>query len=279
MDINWQPGHMKKTRDLLKTKLKIVDIVIELIDARAPLSSKNMEIDTIIKQKPRLIILNKSDLSDNNGNIKWLEFLNKEYQKAIAINAFDKMNINAISNAVFQIVNKRSSVRAMIVGIPNVGKSTLINNLAGRRGTKTGNRPGITKHIQWIAIKNKNKLELLDTPGLLNPSSDNPKSSQNLAFIGAIRDENIDIEYIALKLLEILIAKAPNSLEKRYKISIRDKVPREVFTDIAIKRGFIVKNSGIDYMRTAITIMNEYRKGMIGRVTLEYPQYYEDLES
>jgi ribosome biogenesis GTPase A len=269
MNINWQPGHMEKARELLKRKLKIVDIVVELIDARAPLSSKNPEVDTIIREKPRLIIMNKSDLSGNKGNIKWLEYLNKRYQKAIAINAFDKGNIKKINDAICQIVSKSSSLKAMIVGIPNVGKSTLINNLSGRKGTKTGNKPGMTKNIQWIVIKNK--LELLDTPGLLNPSPSNPENEQNLAFIGAIKDEILDIENIALKLLEVLVAEAPDNLEKRYKISIKDKSPREVFAEIATKRGCIVKNRGIDYMRAAVIILNEYRKGMIGKITLEFP--------
>lgn len=271
MNINWQPGHMKMARDLLKSKVKVVDIVIEVLDARAPLSSKNKEIDSIIRGKPKLILLNKSDLGSKIGNTKWLKYLNEKYQKAITANAFDRGNIKQIYNEILKITKKGTLIRAMIVGIPNVGKSTLINNLSGRKGARTGNRPGITKNIQWISINNK--VELLDTPGLLNPSPSSLATLQNLAFIGSIKDEVFDIEDAALKLLEILITEAPNDLEQRYKISIGDKSSSALLSEIAIKRGCIFKNKEIDYARAAVVVLAEFRKGMIGRLTLELPEY------
>lgn len=272
MKINWHPGHMRLTRELLQKKLKIVDIVFELLDARAPISSKNVEIDKLIGQKPRLVILNKSDLSSENGNIKWMNYLDKKYEKAIAINATGKGNLKKINNAVQEITNRSTvSIKAMVIGVPNVGKSTLINNLSARKGTQIGNKPGITKTVQWIKINNK--FELLDTPGLLNLSSGSNVNTLYLSFIGAIKDEILDLETTVLKLLEILINLTPDCLEKRYKISVQGKSPREVFTEIATKRGCIAKNRGVDFQRAAVMILSEYRKGMIGKLTLEYPEY------
>ena len=270
MSVSWFPGHMNITIEMLKTKLKIFDIVFELIDARIPVSSKDPEIDNIIGEKPRLILLNKTDLSSNNGNRKWIEYLNEKYKKAIAISAIDKGNVKKVNNAINQTIsNYKSPIKAMIIGMPNVGKSTLINNLSGRKGTKTGNKPGITKNVQWIKIKNK--FMLLDTPGLLYPSSGDQIKSENLSYIGAIKDEILDVVSIALNLLRILISVVPYRLEKRYKINLKNDSPLEVLTEIAIKRGCFTKNSEADYTRAANIVLKEFRKGIIGKVTLEYP--------
>lgn len=281
MNINWYPGHMKKTKDLIMENLKLVDIIIELLDSRIPYSSKNPDIDKIIKNKPRIIVMNKSDLSNEKANHRWIEYYKREKTVVVLANSVNGLGMNKIIDAAHNAVKnkmearekkgiKSTSIRAMIVGIPNVGKSTLINSLAGRKGARTGNKPGITKGKQWIKLKGN--IELLDTPGILWPKFDDENVALNLAFTGAIKDEIIDIETLALKLIEKLNNNYGDLLEKRFDISIHKDKPIEIMNNIAIKRGCLLKREEIDYSRVSHLILDEFRKGLIGKITLEYPE-------
>lgn len=280
MQINWFPGHMKKTRELLQKNLKLVDIVFELLDARIPISSKNPEIEKIIGGKPRITILNKYDLSSENGNKKWISYFENKGIKAILVNAAKNVGTEKITEEAYKLMKgkieslrergiKNKPIRAMIVGVPNVGKSTLINSLAGRKSAKTGNRPGVTKGKQWIKLKGN--IELLDTPGILWPKFEDEKVGLHLAFTGAIKDEIMDIETLTFKLVERLKTIAPDLLDKRYEIKSQQMEPIEILDDIAMKRGCIIRGGEIDYTRVAYLILDEFRKGIIGPITLEYP--------
>lgn len=281
MNINWYPGHMKKTRESIEKNLPLVDIVFELIDARIPISSRNPIIDDILGNKPRIVILNKSDLASEEGNKVWEEFFLKKNLITVCINALSGKGIDRLiklSNELYKekrhdfekkgIINK--PIRVMILGIPNVGKSTLINTLAKKKSAKTGNKPGITKSNQWI--KTKSNLELLDTPGILWPKFEDKRVGLHLAFTGAIKDEILDIETLALKLIEILAKNFPNLLKNRYNVEIDSKSYLQVMEEIGRKRGALIKGGEIDYTKTSNIILDEFRKGIIGRITLEYPE-------
>lgn len=278
MDINWFPGHMKKTRELLQKNLKLVDVVYELIDSRIPISSRNPEIDKIIQNKPRIVIMNKSDLSDPNTNKEWIEYFSKIGVNTVLVNAVKNRGVSSIVSETNIVVKekkekllkkgiKNKPTRAMIVGIPNVGKSTLINALAGRKSAKTGDKPGVTKGKQWIKLKGN--IELLDTPGILWPKFEDQEVALNLAFTGAIKDEIMDIEILALKLIEKIMILAPSSIERRYDVTIEDKTPIEVMDDIGLRRGCILKKQEIDYSRVSNIILDEFRDGTIGKISLE----------
>ena len=279
MNINWYPGHMKKTKDLLKENLKLVDIVIELLDARIPFSSKNPDIDLIINNKPKLVLMNKADLSNEDANNALRKKYESENKKLLFINSLDPKSSTKIISEVKKILKEKIDhqkskgiknivIRAMIVGIPNVGKSTLINTLSGRKGAKTGNRPGVTRSKQWIKLKGD--IDLLDTPGILWPKFEDQEVALNLAFTGAIRDEILDTETLALRLIERLIAIDENILQDRYNINISENdTGLDVMEMIASKRGFIMKNREIDYTRTANIVLDEFRKGVLGRISLE----------
>jgi len=281
MNINWYPGHMKKTRESIEKNLPLVDIVFELIDARIPISSRNPIIDDILGNKPRIVILNKSDLASEEGNKVWEEYFLKKNLITVCINALSGKGIDRLiklSNELYKekrhgfekkgIINK--PIRVMILGIPNVGKSTLINTLAKKKSAKTGNKPGITKSNQWI--KTKSNLELLDTPGILWPKFEDKRVGLHLAFTGAIKDEILDIETLALKLIEILAKNFPNLLKNRYNVEIDSKSYLQVMEEIGRKRGALIKGGEIDYTKTSNIILDEFRKGIIGRITLEYPE-------
>lgn len=281
MNINWYPGHMKKTRESIEKNLPLVDIVFELIDARIPISSRNPIIDDILGNKPRVVILNKSDLSSEEGNRIWQEYFKNQNIAAVCIDALSGKGIDSlikISNDLYKdkklsnqkrgIINK--PIRVMILGIPNVGKSTLINSLAKRKSAKTGNKPGITKSNQWI--KTKTNLELLDTPGILWPKFEDENVGLHLAFTGAIKNEILDIESLALKLIEFLAKNFPNLLNSRYNIEISDKSYLQIMEEIGKKRGALIKGGEIDYAKISNIILDEFRKGIIGRITLEYPE-------
>lgn len=280
MNINWFPGHMKKTKELLQTNLKLVDVVYELIDSRIPLSSRNPEIDKIIMNKPRIVIMNKSDLSDPIINKEWIKYFKEKGINTILIDSIKKKGISELTKETELVVKEKKErqlnrgiknrpIRAMIVGVPNVGKSTLINTLSRRKSAKTGDRPGVTKGKQWIKLKGN--IELLDTPGILWPKFEDQEIAKKLAFTGAIKDEIMDIETLALKLLEKLIVLASLKLEKRYNIEVEDKTALEVMDEIALKRGAILKQSEIDYSRVANIILDEFRDGTIGNISLEIP--------
>lgn len=282
MNINWYPGHMKKTRESIQKNLKMIDIVFELLDARIPYSSQNPVIESLVGGKPRIILLNKSDLADANANLQWQDHYKNLGISSILLNSLSGKGVDdlvtearrvmdekRVNNARKGIINQ--PIRAMILGIPNVGKSTLINSLAGRRSAKTGNRPGITKTNQWI--KTKGGIELLDTPGILWPKFEDEQVGINLAFTGAIKDEILDTETLALKLVEKLMIVKSQALIDRYNIEMsKDCEPLEAMEAIAAKRGCLLKGGTFDYEKVSRIILDEFRRGMMGKITLEYPK-------
>ena len=282
MNINWYPGHMKKTIEDIEEKLKLVDFVIEIIDSRIPYSSRNPLFKDLLKNKKRLLIFNKSDLSDPKLNEEWMEKITDENNFAISYNAM-KPNVNLVVKKSEELMAeeikkyqdkglKKGPLRAMIVGIPNSGKSTFINSISGTKSARTGNRPGVTKTNQWIKIHSK--LHLLDTPGVLWPKFEE-KVGLNLAFTGAIKDEIMDRETLALKLIEKLKNIAPASLEERYKISdIKEMSPLEIMDEIGKNRGALMRGGLIDYEKVSGIILDEFRKGTLGRITLEEPNEF-----
>lgn len=287
MNINWYPGHMKKTKENLQKSISMVDVVYELLDARIPLSSQNPIIDEIVKDKPRIIILNKSDLANTRDNRLWKEYFNNKGIDTIFMNATSGKGIDELINLSLEKTKEKRErylkrgvqnkpIRVMIIGIPNVGKSTLINTLSGRKGAKIGNRPGITKMNQWI--KTKGGLELLDTPGILWPRFEDKKVGLNLAFIGSIKDEILDIETLALKLIEKLMDIAPNNLEKRYNLKIENKTPLEVMEEIGVNRGCKIRGGDIDYTKVSTILLDEFRNGKIGNITLELPNKSDQID-
>lgn len=273
-NINWYPGHMKKTREMIQSNLKLVDIIIEILDARIPNSSKNPIINEITANKKRIILLNKADLADKRETYEWIRLFEKEGYKAIEIDALTGRGIDKL----YKILNefqaerdekKRNSrpLRIMILGVPNVGKSSLINRLSGRKSTKTGNKPGITKGKQWITLENG--MQLLDTPGILWPKFEEPEVGLNLAFAGSIKDEILEIQDIGLELIGFLADNYPEEFMNRYKLSGLSDDKLTNMEALALKRGFILPGKRIDYERTARTVIDEFRAGKIGKITLE----------
>lgn len=273
-NINWYPGHMKKTREMIQSNLKLVEIIIEILDARIPNSSKNPIINEITANKKRIILLNKADLADKRETSEWIRLFEKEGYKAIEIDALTGRGIDKL----YKILNefqaerdekKRNSrpLRIMILGVPNVGKSSLINRLSGRKSTKTGNKPGITKGKQWITLENG--MQLLDTPGILWPKFEEPEVGLNLAFAGSIKDEILEIQDIGLELIGFLADNYPEEFMNRYKLSGLSDDKLANMEALALKRGFILQGKRIDYERTARTVIDEFRAGKIGKITLE----------
>lgn len=272
-NINWYPGHMKKTRELIQENLKLVDLVIEVLDARIPVSSRNPIIDDIIKDKKRIIVLNKSDLSDRRENEKWAEHFKTQGNLVLALNC---MSGNA--GPMFKVLDKEQErknagqirnkpLRMMIVGVPNVGKSSLINRMTGKRSAQTGDRPGVTRGKQWLTLKNN--MQLLDTPGILWPKFEDPKAGMNLAFCGSIKDEILDTATLAMELIGVLSNHYPELLMERYKLTAIEETPLATMEAIAEKRGFILPGKRIDYERCGRTVLDEFRSGKIGNITLE----------
>lgn len=275
--INWYPGHMTKAVRQMKEDIKLIDLVIELLDARIPLSSRNPDIDDLGKNKARLVLLNKSDLADETDNNKWIQYFKDKGIIALKINSKNKQGIKEINNAV-QIACKEKierdkkrgiinrPVRAMVVGIPNVGKSTFINAYAGRAAAKTGNKPGVTKGKQWIKL-NKS-LELLDTPGILWPKFDNQTIGMHLAFIGSINDNILDVTELAYQLVKLLATTYPKVVVERYKIEGHED-PLQVMYQVAEVRGCKLKGNQPDLEKTSKIIMDDFRAGKLGRITLD----------
>ncbi len=280
MNINWYPGHMKKTKESIKKNLSLVDIVYEIIDARIPYSSRNPDVDGILGNKPRLIIMNKSDLADAESNKIWKSYFEQKKIPVVNVDSLNNKGLDQVINMSYVLTEekrkalenrgvKNRPIRAMIIGIPNVGKSTLINSLSKRKGAKVGNRPGVTKANQWIKIKGD--LELLDTPGILWPKFEDKEVGLNLAFTGAIKDELLDIESLSFELVKRLNLISTKFIENRYNISVEDKSPYDIIVEIGTKRGCIIRGGEIDFNKVSNIILDEYRKGVIGRITLELP--------
>ena len=277
MDYHWYPGHMTKAVRQMKEDIKLIDLVIELLDARIPLSSRNPDIDDLGKNKARLVLLNKSDLADETDNNKWIQYFKDKGIIALKINSKNKQGIKEINNAV-QIACKEKierdkkrgiinrPVRAMVVGIPNVGKSTFINAYAGRAAAKTGNKPGVTKGKQWIKL-NKS-LELLDTPGILWPKFDDQTIGMHLAFIGSINDNILDVMELAYQLVKLLATTYPKVVVERYKIEGHED-PLQVMYQVAEVRGCKLKGNQPDLEKTSKIIMDDFRAGKLGRITLD----------
>lgn len=277
-NINWYPGHMKKAIDKIKENIKLVDIVLVLVDSRIVKSSMNPAIEEILKDKPKLILMNKMDMADPQITQKWINYFAKNNITALPIDSKNGKNLDKIEPAARKILEgllknrkdkniKSEIIRMMIVGIPNVGKSTIINKLSNRQSAKTGNIPGVTRTNQWIRIKGK--LELLDTPGVLWPKFEDNEIGLNLAFTGAIKDEILDEENLAYKLIEKLMAINPQILENRYSIDTENKETIEIMDAIAIRRGCLLKGKNIDYSKVSSILIDEFRKTTLGRISLE----------
>lgn len=279
MDIQWYPGHMKKTRDLISQNYKLVDLIIELLDARAPSSSLNPIFDDLLGSKKRIYILNKADLADERVNKLWLDHYKADKKDVILMNSRDgstKELLNLIDRVTAPMQEemrkkgrKPRPVRMMILGVPNVGKSSLINRLAGRASAKTGDKPGVTRGKQWVRLGNN--LELFDTPGILWPKFEDPTEGLHLALVGSIRDEILDRETLAYKLVGIVRKLYPGALNKRYGIEeVGEDI--DVMDRIGQARGALLPGKIIDYDRISRILIDEFRSGMLGRISLERPE-------
>ncbi|MCH5317254.1 MAG: ribosome biogenesis GTPase YlqF [Eubacterium sp.] len=280
--VQWFPGHMAKTRRLIKESLNLVDGVVEIVDARIPYSSSNPELDELIKRKPRIVLLNKSDIADQNATKIWLEYYKNRGFHAIAVdcrsgkglNQFASVCKNALSTVIERNKEKGMAgkpLRLMVVGIPNTGKSSFINRMAGESKAVVADRAGVTRNNQWFNVGNG--IELLDTPGVLWPKFDDPEVGDKLAFIGSVKDEVTDIESLSCRLLEVLNKTHPEMISERYKISgFEDMQGWEILEMIGKKRGFLIKGGEINYERTAVMLCDEFRGGKLGRISLELPQ-------
>ena len=275
-NINWYPGHMKKTRELIKDNLKLVDLVIEVLDARIPISSRNPIIDELVGSKPRVIALNKTDIASDKETKRWREYFANEGSTPVAINAQSGSGVSNLLKLLERMENQLSEgkmrqkpLRMMIVGVPNVGKSSLINRLTGRKATQIGNKPGVTKGKQWLRLKNG--MELLDTPGILWPKFEDNRVGIYLAFCGSIKDEILDLPTLALELIKVLRRDYPNLLLARYKLddSCLEYEDIELLDEICRRRGYILPGKRIDYDRVGKAILDDFRSGKIGRITLE----------
>lgn len=282
MDIQWFPGHMAKTRRLISENLKLVDVVIELVDARIPLSSRNPEIDKIINNKPRVLVMNKSDIADAEANKKWLSFFKQKGIEAVMVDSLSGKGTGSVTAAIDRVLKDkyekekqkgiiRHSVKMMIVGIPNVGKSSLINRLAGRSAAKTGDRPGVTTAKQWIRLSGK--YELLDTPGILWPKFEDVRTARNIAFTGGIKDDILDVEELSCYLLEYLRDNYESRLKERYKITedISGFSGFELLELVGRKRGALISGGEIDTFKAAGFVLDDFRSAKIGNITLELP--------
>ncbi len=281
MDYQWYPGHMTKARRMMEENIRLIDLIIELVDARAPQSSRNPDIDELGRGKSRILLLNKSDLADPALNKQWKDYFVQNGLHVLEINSKSGAGVKSIQKLVQEacreklerdrkrgIVNR--PIRAMVAGIPNVGKSTFINAFAGRACTKTGNKPGVTKGKQWICL-NKS-LELLDTPGILWPKFEDQRVGRNLAFIGSINDDIIVAEEMALELLEELLRRYPENLEERYGFRAAEETPLRILEKIAEVRKCYGKGESLDLGRAAGLLADDFRSGKLGRITLETPE-------
>ena len=283
MNFQWYPGHMTKAKRMMQENIKLIDLVIELVDARIPMSSRNPDIDELGKNKARLILLNKSDLADERRTENWVDFFKKKGYSVVKVNSRKGGGIKSIQGVIQEACKEKIErdrkrgilnrpVRAMVVGIPNVGKSTFINALAGKACAKTGNKPGVTKGKQWIRL-NKN-VELLDTPGILWPKFEDQTVGLKLAFIGSIKDEIMNLEELAAELIHFLTDNYVGILKEKYGIEeVGD--PYVCLTEIARNRHCLVRGNELDTLKAANLLLDDFRNGRLGKITLEFPEEYE----
>ncbi len=285
MNIQWFPGHMMKTQRMMEENIKLIDIVIEIVDARLPLSSRNPKIDEIVGSKPRLLLLNKCDIADSSITARWEKYFNDLGVPVMVVSSTGNKKLGSVFDKCRSILADKierqkekgitnRAIKVIVVGVPNVGKSSLINKLSGRKSAITGDRPGVTRGKQWIRLGNG--IELLDTPGILWPKFEDELVGKKLAFTGAIRDEIMDVEELACQLLVFLRDKYPQSLADRYKMTdISDLEPYEMLELLGRKRGFVVSGGEIDTERAAKILLDEFRGAKLGNISLETPADFE----
>ena len=278
-NVQWFPGHMAKTRRLIKECLPSVDAVTEILDARMPISSSNPELNELIGNKPLIVLLNKCDVADENATRRWLNYFNEKGIYALAVDCKSGNGLNKYAPLLREVLKDKIAsneakgmigkpLRIMVVGIPNTGKSSFINRMAGRNRAKVADKAGVTRHNQWFVIENG--IELLDTPGVLWPKFDDPKIGDRLAFIGSVKDEGFDSETLAVRLLEVLSRDYPDRLSERYKIDDFSELEAyEILELIGRKRGMMMRGGEIDTLRASIMLLDEYRAGKLGRITLD----------
>ncbi len=280
MNIQWYPGHMTKTRRQMEADLKQVDAICEIVDARIPVSSRNPDIDAVCGSKPRIIVFNRMDLADPAATKAWEEYYRRKGVAFLATDCKSRKGISGFQPAVRSVLKEKlehnaqrgmnKPLRVMIVGIPNVGKSTLINQISGRKGAKAENRPGVTRGKQWVTVDSG--LLLLDTPGILWPKFDDPQVGMMLAYTGAVKDGILDIEELACFLIKLLHVRYPQALKERYGIDTQEDLPGYALLELAgRKRGFLVSGGQINTERMAKVLLEEFRAGKLGRFTLEMP--------
>ena len=279
--VQWFPGHMAKTRRLIKESLTRVDCVTEILDARIPLSSRNPEIGEITAGKPRIILLNKCDMADEKVTADWIKYFRSTGAEALAVDCRSGKGLNAYTPLVRKVLAEKikanadrgmagKALRVMVVGIPNTGKSSFINKMAGRVRAKVADRPGVTTSNQWFFIGNG--IELLDTPGVLWPKFDDPVVGDRLAFIGSVKDAVLDIETMAVRLLDVLRDGYPDRLSERYKIDNFDELQSwEILELIGRKRGMLISGGEVNTERASVMLLDEYRGGRLGRISMEFP--------
>jgi len=282
MNIQWFPGHMMKTQRAMMEDIKLIDIVIEIVDARLPLSSRNPQIDEIVGNKPRLLLLNKADIADASVTSRWEKYFASKDIPVMVVSSTGNKKLNNIFDKCREILKDKiarqkekgianRSIKVIVVGVPNVGKSSLINKLSGRKSAITGDRPGVTRGKQWIRLGNG--IELMDTPGILWPKFDDELVGKKLAFTGAIKDEIMDVEELACDLLVTLRKLYPQSLEMRYKMTdIDNLMPYEMLELLGRKRGFVISGGEIDTERAAKILLDEFRGAKLGNISLETPE-------
>ncbi len=281
MNIQWYPGHMTKALRAMQEDIKLIDLVIEITDARIPSSSRNPDIDKLAENKKRLVLLNKSDMADDRITQKWVDYYGEKGICALPVNSKDKTSLKRLSNAIKEVCKdkylrdqkrgiKNTCIRAMVVGIPNVGKSTFINSFSGKSSAKTGNKPGVTKGKQWIKLNKE--LELLDTPGILWPKFDNDEVGKNLALIGSINDEILNTEELAASGIGFLKEKYPSMLIDRFSNDLDlAKSDYDILSDMALVRNYLSKGSAPDDSKMAKIFLEEFRNAKIGKFTMEEP--------
>lgn len=280
MQFQWYPGHMTKARRQMEEDIRLIDLVIELVDARIPGASRNPDIDRIGQNKARLILMNKADLADPRGTERWSTWFREKGYFVAEADSRNKGSMKAISRVITEACREKTErdrkrgiqnrpVRAMIVGIPNVGKSTFINTYAGKACAKTGNKPGVTKGKQWIRLNRQ--VELLDTPGILWPKFEDQRVGLYLALVGSIKDEILNIDELSLELIRILVSEYPGVLQERYQVLEREE-PVGILMQIAENRGCVRKGGELDYAKAAALLLDEFRGGRLGKITLEFPQ-------